>query len=249
MTVLPALLVMAPFGERRRVPPFNFPKALCVTNMHRSIHQTSAGIGDHEGLFSRVLTRLNSLWVVATYPFAGKGRDVSLHYASEISRLLAPHIRLGNRVQIGRHTWFHTWSKPDTEDQCEVKIRIEDGCRIAARCTISAGNSIHLERDVAISTDVLIMDHAHAYEDLSRAIRDQGTTPGGRIRIGEGCQIGHGAVVLCSNKGQVVLGRDCVVAPYSVVSKSFPPCSVVSGNPARPLRSLADDTAKLEAER
>lgn len=245
MTVLHALLVMAPLGEDES-PSIRFPKGLCVRNMHRSIHETSAGFEDRDGFFSRVLTRLNSLWVVATYPFAGKGRDLSLHYASEISRLLAPHIRLGNRVQIGRHTWFHTWYKADTEDKYEVKITIEDGCRIAARCTISAGNAIYLERDVVISTDVLIMDHAHAYEDLSRAIRDQGTTPGGRIRIAEGCRIGHGAVILCSNKGEVVLGRNCLVAPYSVVSRSFPPCSILSGNPARPVQKLAVD-AKLEA--
>jgi acetyltransferase-like isoleucine patch superfamily enzyme len=213
------------------------------------LDETVSGFEAHDHLFARVLTRLNSLWVTTTYPFAGRGSDLSLHYASEISRSLAPHIQLGNRVEIGRHTWFHTWFKSDVEDKCEVKIRIEDGCQIAARCTLSAGNSIHLERDVVISTDVLIMDHAHAYEDLSKAIRDQGTTPGGRIRIGEGCRIGRGAAILCSNKGELVLGQNCLVAPYAVVSRGFPPNSILSGNPARPLQKSAGNTAKLERER
>jgi acetyltransferase-like isoleucine patch superfamily enzyme len=214
-----------------------------------SDHQTAPSFEDHEGVVSGILTKLNSLWVTATYPFAGHGSDLSLHYASEISRSLAPQIRLGNCVVIGKHTWFHTWSTPRTEGEDEVKIVVDDNCRIAARCTITAANSIHLERNVVLAPNVLIMDHAHAYEDVSIPIRDQGTTPGGRIRIGEGCRIGQGAAILCSNKGELVLGQNCWVAPYAVVSRSFPPDSVLSGNPARPVQRSAADTAKLEVER
>ena len=201
--------------------------------MDSAIRQTSEGSEGREGFFSRVLTNLNTLWVAVTYPFAGKGRKLSLHYTSEISRCFAPHIRLGNYVEIGRQTWFFTWPTQGTQGNDEIKITIEDNCRIAARCTITAGNSIHLERDVVLASDVLLMDHAHAYEDVTRSIGEQGTTPGGRIRIGEGCRIGQGAAILCSNKGELVLGRNCLVSPRAVVSRSFPPNSVLSGNPAR----------------
>jgi acetyltransferase-like isoleucine patch superfamily enzyme len=214
-----------------------------------SVHQTAPSFEDHQGFSARILTKLNSLWVTATYPFAGHGRRLSLHYASEISRRLAPQIRLGNSVVIGKHTWFHTWSTPRTDGKDEVKIVIEDNCRIAAQCTITAGNFIHLERDVVLAPNVLIMDHAHAYEDVSVPIRDQGTTPGGRIRIGEGCRIGQGAAILCSNKGELVLGQNCLVTPYAVVSRSFPPDSVLSGNPARLVQKSVTDSAKLEVEK
>jgi acetyltransferase-like isoleucine patch superfamily enzyme len=203
--------------------------------MLRPIHQTSAGYEDIEGFFSRVLTKLNSLWVATTYPFAGKGRHLSLHYASEISRFLAPHIWLGNRVEIGRHTWFHTWGALGMEGNQESKITIDDDCRIAARCTISAENSIHLERNVVLASNVLVMDHNHAYEDVNTPIWRQGVTRGGRIRICEGCRIGQGAVILC-DKGELVLGANCVVSPGAVVTHSFPPDSVLSGNPARAMQ-------------
>jgi len=208
-----------------------------VTVILRSVRVTSASLDDHEGFFSRVLTKLNSLWLAATYPFAGVGRSLSAHYASEISRTLAPHIRLGNHVEIGRHTWFHTWSIPTIEDKNALKIIVEDGSRIGPRCTISAANSIHLEREVVLGSDILVMDHAHAYEDINIPIKDQGATLGGRIRIGEGCRIGQGAAILCSNKGELVLGRNCIVAPGAVVARSFPPNSVLSGNPARIVQS------------
>jgi acetyltransferase-like isoleucine patch superfamily enzyme len=206
------------------------PDFLCSPS---ASHQPFDGSEDREGVLSRVLTKLNSLWVAATYPFAGKGADLSLHYTSEISRSFAPHIRLADRVEIGRQSWFFTWPSRGMEGADEIKITIDDNCRIAERCTITAGNSIHLESDVVLASDVLVMDHAHAYEDVNIPIRDQGTTPGGRIRIGKGCRIGQGAAILCSNKGELVLGSNCVVAPRAVVTRSFPPDSVLSGNPAR----------------
>jgi len=169
---------------------------------------------------------LNTLWVTKTYPFAGAGRSLGLHPMCEISRQLAPSIWLGNRVEIGKHSWLTLWIVRDR------RIVIEDDCRIDKRCTLSAENSIHLERGVVLESDVLVMDHAHAYEDVGQAIKFQGATSGGTIHIEEGCRIGQGAAILC-DKGELRLGRNCVVAPGSVVTRSFPENSVISGNLAR----------------
>lgn len=207
--------------------------------------QTFTSHDDREGLFSRVLTKLNSLWVAATYPFAGTGRNFSFHYASEVSRALSPHFRIGDRVEIGKHTWFHTWCARCTKNNHDVTITIEEDCRLGPRSTISAENSVHLERAVILESDVLLMDHAHAYQDVSRSIFDQGATPGGKIRIEEGCRIGRGATVLC-DRGELVLGRNCVVAPGAVVSRSFPAGSTLSGNPARAIRQ--EDLSRVHAD-
>jgi acetyltransferase-like isoleucine patch superfamily enzyme len=197
------------------------------------LHQGSVNLNHSERFFCRVLTKLNSLWVSSTYPFAGEGRNLSLHYASDISRRLAPHILLGNRVEIEKHTWLSTGS----ENNHEIRVTIEDDCRIGARCTISAKNSIHLERDVVVASDVLIIDNNHAYEDVATPIAQQGTTQGGTIRIEEGCRIGRGVAVVCE-KGELRLGRNSIVGPGSVVTRSFPPHSLLSGNPARIVRGL-----------
>jgi len=178
------------------------------------------------GIFSRQMTRLNTLWVTKTYPFAGTGRDLRLHPMCEIARQLAPSIWLGNRVEIGKHSWLTLWIVRGR------RIVIEDDCRIGKRCTLSAENSVHLERGVVLESDVLVMDHAHAYEDVRQSIKFQGATLGGTIRIEEGCRIGQGAAILC-DKGELRLGRNCVVAPGSVVTRSFPANSVISGNLAR----------------
>jgi acetyltransferase-like isoleucine patch superfamily enzyme len=57
-------------------------------------------------------------------------------------------------------------------------------------------------------------------------------TPGGTIRIEEGCWIGYGAAVVCS-RDEVVIGRGSVIGANSVITRSVPAYSVVVGNPGR----------------
>jgi acetyltransferase-like isoleucine patch superfamily enzyme len=76
------------------------------------------------------------------------------------------------------------------------------------------------------------MDHGQEYEDPSLPIKEQGSNRGGTIRIGQGSWIGHGAAIVCS-KGELILGRNCIVAANAVITRSFPEYSVISGNPAR----------------
>jgi acetyltransferase-like isoleucine patch superfamily enzyme len=147
---------------------------------------------------------------------------------------MAPAIKLGSSVMIRKDAWVNTF---DIEGDGEPKIIIDDNCLIGARDVISAKNCIHIERDVIIGTSVLIQDHNHAYEDISRPIKAQGLTAGGKILIEQGCWIGHGAAIVC-NQDELVIGRNSVVAANALVTKSFPPYSVIVGNPARLVRQF-----------
>lgn len=182
-------------------------------------------------LLGRIFLRLHTLWIRTTYPFASIGRDVEIHYPCDMRRYLAHRVKLGNSVVIYKDVQFGV-SCPDGEQKGEPVIIIEDGCIIVRRCQISARNCVHLERNVIVSASALIMDHGHLYEDVTRSIKEQGITHGGRIRIGEGSWIGHGAAIVCGG-GELKLGRNCVVAANAVVTRSFGPYSVIAGNPAR----------------
>lgn len=190
--------------------------------------------------FSRLANKLHSLWLASTYPFASIGRNVSVPCSCDLPRSRARYIKLGDGVILGRDVWLNI---PNVSICDEPAIIIEEGCGLGRRSVISAKNRIHIMRNTILAPSVLIMDHNHAFEDVTVPIARQPMTPGGTIRIEEGCWIGFGAVILCS-QGQLVIGRNSVVGANSVVNRSMPPYSVVTGNPARIVKQF--DPAKGE---
>jgi acetyltransferase-like isoleucine patch superfamily enzyme len=195
--------------------------------------RSRARFQDPMKLIPRVLRKLHSEWLRLTYPFVSMGRKTSIHPTSFIDRKNAHRIKLGAFIRIEKDTCLGL-SVPPEEDG-EPVIVIDDNCVIHWRTQIGAKNRIHLERDVIVAQDVLIVDQNHAYEDITLPIGEQGFTKGGTIRIGEGSYIGHGSAIICS-RGSLTLGRNCVVAAHSVVTRSAPPYSVLSGNPAMIVR-------------
>jgi acetyltransferase-like isoleucine patch superfamily enzyme len=183
---------------------------------------------DPLSIITRGLTWLNTRWLGATYPFAGIGRNVSIHYTCDILRSMAGLIQFGDDVILANDVWLNALPTPNSNDP---KIVLGNGCRIGRRSSISARNQIILEENVLFAPQVLITDHNHEFSDTGAPIRDQGVTEGGRIIIEKHCWIGYGAVVLC-NSGELTIGRNSVVGANSVVTRSFPPNSVIAGNPA-----------------
>ena len=207
--------------------------------MHRYENHSNSYGEDPLRFLSRVLNKLYSLWVGLTYPFASTGRKLDLHSTSQISRRDAPRIKLGHAVSLRKEAWLNV---AEVDSSNEPAIIIEDNSAVGSHTIISAKNLIHIERDVLIAQWVLIVDHNHAYEDITVPIVNQGITAGGKIRIGQGSWIARGAVIVCP-KGELSIGRNCVVAANSVVTRSIPDYSLVAGLPARIIRQY-DPTTK-----
>src|SRR5665213_16149 len=185
-------------------------------------------------LVTRGLNWLNTRWLQNTYPFAGVGRRVSIHYTCDILRSMAPLITLGDHVDLAKDVWLNA---VPTSDSFGPKIMLGNNVKIGRRCSISARNQIILEESVLFGPQVLIMDHNHEFSNVEMPIREQGITTGGRIIIEKNCWFGFGAVVLCSS-GELTIGRNSVVGANAVVTRSFPPNSVIGGNPAKLLRTF-----------
>jgi acetyltransferase-like isoleucine patch superfamily enzyme len=179
-------------------------------------------------LLPKGLTKLYSIWISLVYPFASKGRNLSFHFMSHVDRQRAVRISLGNSVSLKKDAWLNVANEDPTG---EPVIVIDDNCSIGYGSIISAKNRIHIERDVLIAQQVLIMDHNHAYEDITIPIAAQSITGNGTIRIGQGSWIGRGAAII-SPRGELTIGRNCVVAANSVVTRSIPDYCVVFGSPA-----------------
>ena len=186
----------------------------------------------------RALTSLYSRWVRLSYPFASLGKGLSVHPYCDWQRSQAHRISLGNHVQIRKDALLRVAASSVQSD--EPAIIVDDETCLGPACQLIAKNRVHIERDVLIGQSVLITDHGYSVEEVA-GVQSQRISEGGRVRIGQGSWIGYRAAIVC-NKGELVLGRNCVVAANSLVTRSFPPYSVIFGNPARVIRQY--DPAK-----
>ena len=76
----------------------------------------------------------------------------------------------------------------------------------------------------------------HGHDDPAAAVMHQPVTFKGEVRIGEGCWIGIGAVILPG----VTIGRNAVVAANAVVTQDVPDFVVAGGIPAKVLKDRRD---------
>lgn len=113
-----------------------------------------------------------------------------------------------------------------------VNIRVGRNVFVNQNCTFYDLGGLDIADDVLIGPNVSIITTGHPLEPSQRRA---GVTAK-PIAIGRNVWIAAGATII----GGVTIGENSVVAAASVVTRDVPSNTLVGGNPARVIRSIAD---------
>lgn len=152
------------------------------------------------------------------------------------------HIAIGANTSIGKHAWISCLTNAYGQ-QFNPSIRIGKNIRIGNFSCITAINEIIIEDGSIISEHFYISDHTHDFDPLNEAsLLGRPLESKGAVRIGKNCFIGMRVSIMPG----VELGNNCVIGAHSVVTKSFPPYSIIGGVPAKLIRKYSFETNRWE---
>ena len=113
-----------------------------------------------------------------------------------------------------------------------VDIRVGNNVFINQNCTFYDLGGIDIADDVMIGPNVSVITSGHPIEPSQR----HNGVVAKPIVIERNVWIAAGATII----GGVTIGENSVVAAGSVVTRDVPPNTLVGGNPARVIRSIAE---------
>ncbi|QHJ11289.1 Maltose O-acetyltransferase [Paraglaciecola mesophila] len=141
--------------------------------------------------------------------------------------------KLGVYLRAGFYRFALTYCSPDAVVSFLVLFsqkdtEISEGVYIGPQCNIGR---CRIEKNTLLGSGVHIMSgkEQHNFSDLTRPIKEQGGTFQ-KVRIGQNCWIGNGAMIMAN------IGANCIVGAGSVVLNDIPDNSIVAGNPARVIK-------------
>lgn len=126
--------------------------------------------------------------------------------------------RIGKKVNIQKGVYF---GKGD-------KISIGDFSGIGEDSILGQTDEIRIGNNVLTGPQLMIFTQNHNFHDRTRLIREQGGSPEPVI-IEDDVWIGARVTILAG----VRIGEGSVIAAGAVVTKSFPPFSILGGVPAK----------------
>ena len=155
---------------------------------------------------------------------------------------IAPDVKLGRDVKLSRFINLYGCRIGD-ETKIGAFVEIQKNASVGQRCKISSHTfvceGVTIEDNVFIGHGVTFINDSYP-----RAATSEGelqTEKDWRVEttlVKRGASIGSGATILSN----LVIGENAIVGAGSVVTHDVPANTIVAGNPAKVLRSIANSS-------
>lgn len=184
---------------------------------------------------SRLIRYIYSRWIRYEFQACGVGC-----YFGGFSMLLgAKHIRLGNRLYIGKDVVWEVYDKFH-QQSFTPSLTFGDGSSFGDGGHISCINRVTIGNGVRIGRKVFITDNSHGASErviLDTPANQRPLVSKGPVIIQDCAWIGEMACIMPG----VTIGQGAIVGANAVVTHDVPPYTLVAGNPARIFKNLAEN--------
>ncbi len=154
-------------------------------------------------------------------------------------------IRRRTRIDVLPWNIFELGSNSTIEDFTTVNNGVGPVI-IGNQVRIGLGNTligpVTVKDGVRLAQNVVLSGLNHNYEDINLPIHAQGVSTA-MITIMEETWVGANVVIVAG----VTVGKHCIIAGGSVVTKNIPDYSVAVGNPAKVIKQYSPLTGKWES--
>ena len=200
------------------------------------------GVGLRAVLYRLMLKQVRGLAAIENSVRLRFASNLSLGQGSYLDQGVYIHacpggVSIGNRTYVMHGSVMHVYNFRGLPN---AGIFVGDDSLIGEMNVIRGQGGVHIGNRVYTSPLVQIIAVNHVFDDPTRPFVEQGITAQG-IVIEDDVWIGSGAVILDG----VRVGQGAVIAAGAVVNKDVPAHAVVGGVPAKVLKALTPETARL----
>jgi acetyltransferase-like isoleucine patch superfamily enzyme len=160
---------------------------------------------------------------------------------------IAPDVKLGENVKLAKFINLYGCEVGDntkigTFVEIQKSATVGKNCKISSHTFICEG--VTIEDDVFIGHGVTFINDAYPRATVAGGgLQTEADWKVEKTLIKRGASIGSGATIL----SKVTVGENAIVGAGSVVTKDVPAGTIVAGNPARVLRSVAAAPGRSQA--
>lgn len=203
---------------------------------------TIIGVGLRAVLYRLMLKQMHGLAAIESGVRLRFASNLTLGQGSYLDQGVYIHacpggVSIGKRTYVMHGSVLHVYNFRGLPD---AGIFVGEDSLIGELNVIRGQGGVHIGNRVYTSPLVQIIAVNHVFDDPTRPFVEQGITAQG-ILIEDDVWIGAGAVILDG----VHIGQGAVIAAGAVVNKDVPAHTVVGGVPAKVLKEMTPETAKL----